>query len=92
MYELLAVPFLVFRDPRWGMAWVHLLCAAGAWLLDRSIKRSGAPASLRLAFITLETWGLSHAPADQHLLERRPLPLLDARPHLRDPAQRGTEG
>jgi hypothetical protein len=61
LYDLYAVPFLVARDPRWGMAWIHLLVAGGTLLFDRALRRLGAPPALRIAAVALQTWGLFHA-------------------------------
>jgi hypothetical protein len=61
MYDVYALPFLFFRDPRWGLAWIDLLAASGAWLLDRGLRRLGGAPPLRLALVTFATWAMFHA-------------------------------
>jgi hypothetical protein len=61
LYDVLSIPFFFVRDPRWGMAWIDLLAALGALLLDRALRRFATPPSVRLALVTIQTWGLFHA-------------------------------
>src|SRR5208282_3059765 len=63
LYCLLAVPFLFFRDPRWGHAWLILLSLFGMLLLDRALRRLSLSPAARISTVLLLNWSLAHARA-----------------------------
>ena len=63
MYVVLSVPFLVFRDPRIGLGWIHVLVALGAWLFERALRKLEVAAPIRLATLALYVLSVAHARA-----------------------------
>ena len=65
MYVVLSVPFLVFRDPRIGVAWIHVLVALGAWLFERALRKLEVAAPIRVATLSLYVLSIAHARAEE---------------------------
>ena len=65
LYAVLSVPFLLVRDPRWGMAWLHLLSAGGMLLFDAALRRLGVQPAMRIATLVLMGWSVAHARATE---------------------------
>lgn len=63
LYVALSVPFLIFRDPRVGVVWLHILAALGAWLFQRSLAMFKVPPAIRLGALALYVLSLAHARA-----------------------------
>ncbi len=65
LFVVLAPPFLVATDPRFGLAWIHLLAALGAWLFDWTLRRLGVAPSYRIATLVLYLASTAHARAEE---------------------------
>ncbi|WP_224362461.1 hypothetical protein [Hyalangium versicolor] len=65
LYVVLGVPFLFVKDPRWGMAWLHLLSVVGMLLFDAALRRLGARPAMRIATLLLMGWSAEHARATE---------------------------
>jgi hypothetical protein len=63
LYVVMSAPFFIARDPRVGVAWLHILAAIGAVLFDRSLALLKVPPAIRVATIALYVLSVAHARA-----------------------------